>query len=80
MRKPKWIKCPSCKGGGACLGIKGTKCRWCNGVKKVGKEKALEYAAMTECFAFGSYIEGGTLEELRADESESKKIREHFNP
>jgi len=78
MKSRRRIKCPSCRGRGTFLGLNNTKCSWCLGRKTLGREAALRYSSVINCLAFGKYVDGGTIEELRAEEAAAKAIRAYF--
>lgn len=75
----KYMKCPSCKGDGLFLGLKGARCMWCGGRKRVPKEAAIRFANTQYTLAGGGYIAGDySLEECRKEEADAAAIYQYF--
>lgn len=74
------IKCPSCKGTGKFGGdLFDAPCMWCNGKKKLQKDRAIQYSEHIWMLAGGGYICGDhDLKECRKMEAESSEVRAAF--
>lgn len=67
------VLCPCCEGTGISPQL-GFTCMWCGGRKRTSVDTALRYANQNYVLAGAGYIEGDTLEALRANEAISEKI------